>query len=503
MDNVLSVTLMYFSNRFNIASFSSLFVLYCLRKVDKKSDDMFCKQKQKSLECQNQLLNNPRVRVKVKMTLLRFYSSFLKPPLRVLYRSYSKDNKARVNINIGTVGHVDHGKTTLTAAITKYLSRQGLANYVSYDEIDKAPEEKARGITINAAHVGYCTATRDYAHTDCPGHADYVKNMISGASQMDAAILVVGADDGVMPQTREHLLLAKQVGINRIVVFINKADLADEEMLELAEIEIRELLTDFGFDGEGTPVIRGSAKQALNGEASEFGEKSIQRLVDTLDEYVPIPTRDKVSPFVIPIDNMFTVPGRGTVVVGTVQCGTIKKNDTAELLGFDERVKTTLSDIQIFRKSVAQAEAGDNVGISLRGVRLKAVQRGMLLCAVNSQLVTNQFDASMYLLAKSEGGRSKPIASKYIQQMFSRTWNVPCRVDLQSADQFLMPGEHSNVRLTLHRKMVMTPGQQFTVRENNKTVATGIITKQLPTVNLPMNKLIKVEMEGGGVSNGQ
>lgn len=406
----------------------------------------------------------------------------------------AQNTAARVNINIGTIGHIDHGKTTLTAAITKYLAKQGMANYVSYDEIDKAPEEKARGITINACHVGYCTKTRDYAHTDCPGHADYVKNMISGASQMDAAILVVGADDGVMPQTREHLLLARQVGINRIIVFINKADLADEEMLELVEIEIRELLTDFGFDGVGTPVLTGSAKQALNEEGTAFGEQSIQKLMDTLDEYVPVPTRDKLSPFVIPIDNMFTVPGRGTVVVGTVLCGTIRKNDQAELLGFDEKVKTTLSDIQIFRQSVPEAVAGDNVGISLRGVKLKSVQRGMLLCAANSQLVTNQLDASMYLLAHNEGGRSKPIASKYIQQMFSRTWNVPCRVDLPSeaADPLLMPGEHANVRLTLHRKMVMTTGQQFTIRENNKTVATGIITKQLPSVSIPMNKLIKL-----------
>lgn len=424
---------------------------------------------------------------------------FIRRPLHLSSQSWGKENKSRVNINIGTIGHIDHGKTTLTAAITKYLAKQGMANYVSYDEIDKAPEEKARGITINACHVGYCTKTRDYAHTDCPGHADYVKNMISGASQMDAAILVVGADDGVMPQTREHLLLAKQVGINRIVVFINKADLADEEMLELVEIEIRELLSDFGFDGEGTPVILGSAKEALNEQDSAFGEKSIQRLMDTLDEYVPIPTRDKRSPFVIPIDNMFTVPGRGTVVVGTVQCGTIKKNDQAELLGFDEKVKTTLSDIQIFKQSVPQAEAGDNVGISLRGVKLKSVMRGMLLCAANSQLVTNQFDASMYLLAKNEGGRTKPITSKYIQQMFSRTWNVPCRVDLPSSspDGLIMPGEHGDVRLTLHRKMVMTPGQQFTIRENNKTVATGIVTKQLPSINIPMNKLIKVPLEGG------
>lgn len=409
----------------------------------------------------------------------------------------SKDPSPRVNINIGTIGHIDHGKTTLTAAITKYLAKQGMANYVSYDEIDRAPEEKARGITINACHVGYCTKTRDYAHTDCPGHADYVKNMISGASQMDAAILVVGADDGVMPQTKEHLILAKQVGIKRIVVFINKADLADEEMLELVEIEVRELLTDFGFDGEGTPVILGSAKEALDEKETNFGEKSIQKLMDTLDSYVPVPTRDKTSPFLIPIDNMFTVPGRGTIVVGTIQCGTVNKNDTAELLGFGEKIKTTLSDIQIFKKSVTKGEAGDNVGISLRGVKLKSVQRGMLLCASNSQLLTNQFDASMYLLARNEGGRSKPIASKYIQQMFSRTWNVPCRVDLPSeaADRFLMPGEHGDVRLTLHRHMVMTPGQQFTIRENNKTVATGIITKQLPSVNLPLNKLIKLEVD--------
>lgn len=438
----------------------------------------------------------------MRLSLGRLYSVISRPD-RVISscpaiprRFLSSGPKQRVNINIGTIGHIDHGKTTLTAAITKYLAKQGLSDYVSYDQIDRAPEEKARGITINICHVGYKTETRDYAHTDCPGHADFVKNMISGASQMDAAILVVGADDGIMPQTREHLLLAKQVGIDRIVVFVNKVDLADQEILELVEIETRELLGGFGFDGDNTPVIYGSAKLALNEESSEFGEPSIQRLLDTLDSYIPVPTRDASAPFVIPIDNMFTVPGRGTVVVGTIQCGTITKNDAAELLGFDERVKTTLSDIQIFRQSVSQAVAGDNVGISLRGVRLKSVQRGMLLCAQNSQLITNQFDASMYLLATSEGGRVKPLTSKYIQQMFSRTWNVPCRVDLPSAaeDRFLMPGEHGDVRLTLNRKMVMTPGQQFTIRENKRTVATGIITKQLPSVQMPDKKLIKVEV---------
>ena len=265
---------------------------------------------------------------------------------------------------------VDHGKTTLTAAITKVLEKDGLANYISYDQIDRAPEEKTRGITINAAHIGYSTKKRSYAHTDCPGHADYVKNMISGASQMDGAILVVAATDGQMPQTREHLLLAKQVGIDKIVVFINKADQVDHEVLELVEIEIRELLCDFGFDGGNCPVICGSALQALNGETSEIGEPSIKKLLDSVDEYIPTPVRDLKSPFLLPIDNAFTVPGRGTVVVGTLKKGTIIKNSESDLLGFDENIRTTVSDIQIFKKSVPKALAGDNVGALLRGVKV-------------------------------------------------------------------------------------------------------------------------------------
>ncbi|CAH1974881.1 unnamed protein product [Acanthoscelides obtectus] len=334
------------------------------------------------------------------------------------------------HVNVGTIGHVDHGKTTLTAAITKVLEKNGLAKYVSYDQIDKAPEEKARGITINAAHIGYSTSKRSYAHTDCPGHADFIKNMISGVSQMDGAILVVAADDGQMPQTREHLLLAKQVGIEKVVVYINKADLVDQEVLELVELEIRELLDDFGFDGSNSPVICGSAIKALKGESPDLGEKSVLQLLDTLDKYIPDPKRDLTSPFMVPIDNAFTVPGRGTVVVGTISRGSLKKNGEAELLGFDLDIKMTLSDIQVFKKSVPQAVAGENVGILLRSIRLKDIRRGMLLCAPNSQKLSNRFKASIYFLATNEGGRTKPITGKYCQQLFSRTWNAPCRIDL-------------------------------------------------------------------------
>uniref|UniRef100_A0A8D8HS10 protein-synthesizing GTPase n=1 Tax=Culex pipiens TaxID=7175 RepID=A0A8D8HS10_CULPI len=399
-----------------------------------------------------------------------------------------------LHCNVGTIGHVDHGKTTLTAAITKVLSKNGRANYVPYDQIDRAPEEKARGITINAAHIGYSTEKRHYAHTDCPGHADYVKNMISGASQMDGAILVVAATDGQMPQTREHLLLARQVGVDKIVVFINKADQVDDEVLELVEIELRELLSDFGFDGINSPVIVGSALQALQGDQSPLGEPSIMKLLDAIDSYIPTPTRDLTSPFLLPIDNAFTVPGRGTVVIGTLARGTVKKNDDAELLGFDEQVKTSVGGLQVFKKDVGVAKAGDNIGALLRNVKITAVQRGMLLCAAGSERVSNHFEGTMYLLAKNEGGRSKPLTSKYIQQLFSKTWNVPCRVDL-AGQEMLMPGDHGAVRLTLLRRMVMSCGQTFTIRENGKTVSTGLVTKVLDSVDLPQKKLIKLQLE--------
>ncbi|CAG9122406.1 unnamed protein product [Plutella xylostella] len=397
--------------------------------------------------------------------------------------------------NIGTIGHVDHGKTTLTAAITKVLAKDGLAQFVSYDQIDKAPEEKARGITINAAHVGYTTKVRHYAHTDCPGHADYVRNMISGASQMDAAILVVAANDGPMPQTREHLLLAKQVGIQHILVYVNKADLVDNELLELVEIEMRELLSDFGFDGNMVPIINGSALLALNGDETELGAPSIRKLLDTIDEYVPPIVRDVSSPFLMPIDNAFTVPGRGTVVVGTIKRGTMKRNADADLMGFGFNIKTTLSDIQIFKKSVQEALAGDNVGVLLRGMKMKSVETGMLLCASKSFTLSNHYKAKIYFLTRSEGGRKKPIFSKYAQQMFSGTWNIACRLDLDPEQHMMMPGDHGEVYLTLLEGMVMTPSQPFTIRENNVTVATGIITELLPSIEVPKGKLGKVVMK--------
>ncbi|XP_054740861.1 elongation factor Tu [Anastrepha obliqua] len=394
--------------------------------------------------------------------------------------------------NVGTIGHVDHGKTTLTSAITKILAEKGLAQYQSYDQIDRAPEEKARGITINACHIGYATTERTYAHTDCPGHADYIKNMISGASQMDGAILVVAATDGQMPQTREHLLLAKQVGIERIIVFINKADLVDQEVLELVEIEMREMLTDFGFDGIESPVICGSALLALNGDTSPFGVPAIESLLRHLDAYVPTPKRDYTSPFILPIDNAFTVSGRGTVVVGTLKRGTMLKNDLADLLGFNQNIRTSIGDVQIFKQSVSKAVAGENIGALLRGVKISNVERGMLLCAADTENISNHFEASIYLLSRAEGGRTKPMLSKYIQQLFSATWNVPARIDFVPSDGMLMPGEHGKVRITLLRKMVLIPGQAFTIRENGATVATGMITERKPSLDIPKNKLSKI-----------
>lgn len=335
--------------------------------------------------------------------------------------------------------------------------------------------------------------------------------MISGASQMDGAILVVAATDGQMPQTREHLLLAKQVGVEKIVVYINKADQVDTEVLELVELEIRELLFDFGFDGAECPVIWGSALQAMQGLETELGEPSIRKLLDAVDSYVPTPVRDLKSPFMLPIDNAFTskflfdlnlvgilfinyftVPGRGTVVVGTLKRGVMTRNSEAELLGFDEHQKTTVSDIQIFKKSCQQSVAGDNIGVLLRGIKISSVQKGMLLVAAGSEKMSNHFDASMYLLTRQEGGRTKPMTSKYIQQLFSRTWNVPARIDFPN-DAMLMPGDHSQlVRITLFRKMVMSNGQPFTIRENGCTVATGIITARQQPVDLPLNKLSKL-----------
>ncbi|XP_045121066.1 elongation factor Tu-like [Portunus trituberculatus] len=391
--------------------------------------------------------------------------------------------------NVGTIGHVDHGKTTLTAAITKVLQRTGQSNFVSYDEIDRAPEEKKRGITINTAHVSYSTNLRHYAHTDCPGHADYVKNMISGASQMDGAILVVAANDGQMPQTREHLLLARQAGVERVVVFVNKADLVDEEYLELVEIEMRELLDHFGFDGTDAPFVYGSALLALEGDNGPLGEQSIHKLLEVMDTYLTPPTRDLTSPFLLPLDNYFSVPGRGSVVTGTLKQGVLERGADAELLGFDRRIKTVATDVQVFRKKVQSARAGENVGVLLRGVRIEALARGMSLCALGSKKYVNRFESTIYFLSSGEGGRRRPITSAYIQQMFSNTWNITCRIDLPAGVAMIMPGEHNTVEVTLLQRMVLSLGQSFTIRENNVTVATGMVTQLLPSVTIPAKRL--------------
>ncbi|KAG7154612.1 elongation factor Tu 2-like [Homarus americanus] len=415
---------------------------------------------------------------------------------KVSPRWFSTNGKEeKPTCNVGTIGHVDHGKTTLTAAITKVLHKDGLSTPITYDQIDRAPEEKLRGITINTAHVSYSSSLRHYAHTDCPGHADYVKNMISGTSQMDGAILVVAASDGQMPQTREHLLLAKQVGVGKVVVFINKSDLVEDDVLELVELEVRELLEDFGFDGINTPFVNGSALLALQGDQGVYGEKSILKLVKALDEYISIPTRDLKSPFLLPIDNYFSVPGRGSVVTGTLKQGIIRKGEEAELLGFDRRIKTVVTDLQVFKKSVPRVEAGQNLGALLRGVRLEVLSRGMTLCALDSQKYGNRFEAALYLLSRGEGGRSRPVTSQYIQQLYSNTWNVTCRVDLPEGVDMLMPGDHGTVLVTLQERMVMAPNQPFTVRENNVTVATGIITKVSPSVVISQKRLDKIDFK--------
>ncbi|XP_066592757.1 elongation factor Tu, mitochondrial isoform X2 [Prorops nasuta] len=367
---------------------------------------------------------------------------------------------------------------------------------MSYDDIDKAPEEKERGITINIAHVGYATKLRRYAHTDCPGHLDFIKNMISGASQMDGAILLVCANDGPMPQTVEHLLLAKQVGIEHIVVFVNKADLSDKELLELVELETRDLLCQYGFDGINCPVVYGSALLALKGNNSEYGLPSIEKLLHALDTYIPTPKRNIDVPFLLPIDTYFNIPGRGTIVVGTLKKGKIKKNMGAQLLGFDTNLSTSISEIEIFRKKVKEAYAGENLGLLLRGIKHTSVERGMILCAIGSQQFSNHYEAQIYLLSKQEGGRHKPLqASGYCTMLYSATWSLYCRFDLllEPENNILMPGEHAKTLITLQECMPMEVGQVFTVRENRTTVATGRITKVLNKLNFnkrKMNKLI-------------
>ncbi|XP_030264875.1 elongation factor Tu, mitochondrial [Sparus aurata] len=389
-------------------------------------------------------------------------------------KTYSRE---KPHVNIGTIGHVDHGKTTLTAAITKVLSGAGGANYKKYEDIDNAPEEKARGITINASHVEYTTANRHYAHTDCPGHADYVKNMITGTAQMDGCILVVAATDGQMPQTREHLLLARQIGVEHVVVFINKADaVEDKEMVELVEIEIRELLTEYGYDGENTPVVIGSALCALENREPELGVNAVMKLLEVVDSYVPLPKRELEKPFLLPIEGVYSIPGRGTVVSGTMERGIIKKGDDAEFVGHNRSLKSVVTGIEMFHKSLDRAEAGDNLGALVRGLKREDVRRGMVMCKPGSIKPHLKVQAQVYVLSKEEGGRHKPFVSNFMPVMFSLTWDMACRITLPADKEMVMPGEDTSLTLTLRQPMVLEKGQRFTLRDGNKTIGTGLVT---------------------------
>ncbi|KAL4617765.1 elongation factor Tu, mitochondrial [Arapaima gigas] len=385
------------------------------------------------------------------------------------------------HVNIGTIGHVDHGKTTLTAAITKVLADAGGTRYKKYEDIDNAPEEKARGITINASHVEYATPNRHYSHTDCPGHADYVKNMITGTAQLDGCILVVAATDGQMPQTREHLLLARQIGVEHVVVFINKADaVEDPEMLDLVEMEIRELLTEFGYDGETTPVVTGSALCALEDRNPDMGAKAVLKLVEVVDSYVPLPKRELEKPFLMPIETVYSIPGRGTVVTGTLERGVIKKGDECEFVGHSRCFKSVVTGIEMFHQSLERAEAGDNMGALVRGLKRDDMRRGMVMSKPGSIKPHQKVKAQVYVLSKEEGGRHKPFMTNFMPVMFSLTWDMACRVTLPGDKEMVMPGEDTSIILTLRQPMVLETGQRFTLRDGNKTIGTGLVTEIMP-----------------------
>ena len=383
------------------------------------------------------------------------------------------------HVNIGTIGHVDHGKTTLTAAITKVLAAKGLSEVKSFDQIDNAPEEKERGITINTAHIEYQTANRHYAHVDCPGHADYVKNMVTGAAQMDGAILVVAATDGPMPQTNEHVLLAKQVNVPKMVVFLNKVDLVDdEEMLDLVEMEVRDLLSKYDFDGDNAPVIRGSALGALNGEPK--WEQKVLELMDAVDEYIPLPVRENEKPFLMPIEDIFSITGRGTVVTGRIETGTIHVNDPAEIVGFNDRPKTTVvTGVEMFRKLLDQGEAGDNVGLLLRGIDKKEVKRGEVIAKPGSIKPHSHFLGQIYVLKKEEGGRHTPFHNKYRPQFFIRTLDVTGEISLPEGVEMVMPGDNVEINVQLITPVALNEGLRFAIREGGRTVGAGQVIKVL------------------------
>ena len=391
--------------------------------------------------------------------------------------SKEKFQRTKPHCNIGTIGHVDHGKTTLTAAITKVLAKAGGAKFVAYDQIDKTPEEKARGITISTAHVEYETAKRHYAHVDCPGHADYVKNMITGAAQMDGAILVVNAADGPMPQTREHILLARQVGVPALVVFLNKVDTVnDKELLDLVEMEIRELLTSYGYPGDKTPIIKGSALKAIEGDV-ELGDKPILALMEAVDTFIPQPNRPKEKPFLMPIEDVFSISGRGTVVTGRIEAGIIKTGEEMEIIGIKATQKSVCTGVEMFRKLLDTGEAGDNVGILLRGIERDQVERGQVLAKPGSIKPHTKFEAQAYILKKEEGGRHTPFFTKYRPQFYFRTTDVTGEVALPVGVEMIMPGDDAKMTVTLITPIAMDNNLKFAIREGGRTVGAGVVTK--------------------------
>lgn len=394
----------------------------------------------------------------------------------------AKFERTKPHVNVGTIGHVDHGKTTLTSAMTLVLSKEGLAKFLPYEQIDAAPEEKARGLTINIYHAEYETPKRHYAHIDCPGHADYIKNMITGAAQMDGAILVVSAADGAMPQTREHILLARQVGVPSILVFLNKVDLVDDpELLELVELEVRELLSRYDFPGDDVPVIAGSAAKVLEcgcGKRDCQWCGKIWELVDALDEYIPLPIRDVDKPFLLAVEDVFTITGRGTVATGRVERGRIKPGDEVEIVGLRDRpIRTVATSLEMFRKILDEAVAGDNVGILLRGVEKEDVERGMVIAAPGTIKPHTEFSAEVYVLAKEEGGRHKPFFSGYKPQFYFRTTDVTGTITLPEGVEMVMPGDNVNMRVVLQKPVALEPGLRFAIREGGKTIGAGVVTE--------------------------
>jgi elongation factor Tu len=394
--------------------------------------------------------------------------------------SKGKFERTKPHVNVGTIGHVDHGKTTLTAALTKVMAEKFGGEFKAYDQIDKAPEERARGITIATAHVEYQSEKRHYAHVDCPGHADYVKNMITGAAQMDGAILVVSAADGPMPQTREHILLARQVGVPYIVVYLNKADMVDDaELLELVELEVRDLLSSYEFPGDKTPIVTGSALKALEGDGSEIGVSSVLKLVAALDEYIPVPKRAIDGAFLMPVEDVFSIAGRGTVVTGRIERGVVKVNDEVEIVGIRPTQKTTCTGVEMFRKLLDEGQAGDNVGVLLRGTKREEVERGQVLCKPGSINPHTKFEAEVYVLTKEEGGRHTPFFKGYRPQFYFRTTDVTGAVELPEGTEMVMPGDNIKITVELIAPIAMEQGLRFAIREGGRTVGSGVVSKVL------------------------